>query len=258
MSRWLISLLRRIQLPLPNPPLALCWIGKRSLRILRLSTPDQVHVVPDGLAPDAQAVWITETLLAHDAGERWTVLPDASIAPMLEIDAAGMRLDEAAWQALAEHRFAAVLGDSMDLYRVTLDRYPRSPRVACAFPIALIDALRTTSIHGSCRLRIMPALLHATTIQSISFADPHWLVCVTDETCQAAWRSEERLALGAPLPADIGLPLDTVLSREATLMGLGDRVAPFGQAIFFGAPPAALGTSWPEAFTASDALGRRL
>ncbi len=258
MSRWLTSLLRHIPLPRPNRSLALCWIGKRSLRILRSSEPDHVHAAPDGLAPEAQAEWITETLVAHDAGERWTMLMDASIAPVLQIDAAGVMLDEAGWRALAEHRFAAVLGDSIGAYRISLDRYPRSPRIACAFPVAPVDGLLKTSIHDDRRLSIVPALIHAAGIQAICLATPHWLVCVTDETCQAAWRSEERLVIGAPLPASLNSPLHTVLSQEAALMGLGDEAAPFGQAIFVGAPPAGLRAGWSEALTAIDALGRRL
>lgn len=258
MSRWLTSLLRHTSRSFRTKTRAFCWIGKRSLRILHADAHDHVVDLPDGLSVDGLAAWIADTAFARDAGEYWTVLLDASIAPMLEVDAAAVSLDEPAWQALAEHRFAAVLGASLGSYSVKLERYTRSVRIACAFPKPLVGALLGTAAHRTGRLSIVPALVHASSLTGFGLATPHWIVCITDESCQGAWRTAQRLHLGAPWPATVDQPLHTLLGQEAQLSGLGEQAAPFGHAVFIGKPPPALRAGWSEVLVASDVLGRRL
>ncbi len=258
MSRWLSSLARRVGLPTAGRRAGLCSLGRRLLRIAKSGDAEQSTDLLPCSSSEAMAAHVADALAVHDKGEHWTVLLDPGMAPLLEVESTNLDLDEPAWHALAEHRFASILGDTAERYRVALERFPRASRLACAFPAALVQVLLNTSIHRSGRLSIVPALAHAHSVVAGTLTQPHWIVCVTDETCQAAWCTEDRLHLGAPFPASTDQPLHDILKREADFLGIGDSTTLDGRVVLIGRPHASLRSGWSDALMATDAMGQGL
>lgn len=163
---------------------------------------------------------LAERLDVLDAGEDWKLVLDPGVAPLLQVDSGGMSLDELSWSGLAEFRFKQVLGDRLNEYTVTLESYPRSNRVACAYPSALIASLRTGKIHQSGRLSIVPGLVLAMARARALMTPPQWVVCATVDSWQSALFKDGLLHLGVPVPALAGgEQLSTMLKFEEQLCG---------------------------------------
>jgi hypothetical protein len=259
-SRWRTELARLLPRRLRGAAPALCSVGAGSIEIVR---PDAVEA-PRHLDADTSleglAEALAETLARADRGEAWTVVLDAGLAPLLTVDAAGVRLDAAGWHALATHRFAAMMGADAAGHEVHVEPYPRRERLAWACPTVLLDALRASPCHRTGRLVVMPTLAHAHGVALGPSEAPRWLVCVTAQTVHAAWLGPERITLAAPVPATPAPAIADLLARESRWLGLGPQASPSGDVVYLSgasvAPANRLGLA--ETLTARDAFGRRL